>query len=154
MGWTKIHTTRGLKKPDAVKIGLRLGPTLSVIVGTDVAAKLAWKDELMVDVLYGDGDDAGWIRVQPSEQGRKLTRKTDDAPFSLQIRGLPRDWRTSEPFKPRECSIKLEDGILDVELPESLLPSTGFEDDPKAVKQPAGKRIGPAGATRELRRAG
>ena len=154
MGWTKIHVARGQRNPDAVKIGLRLGPTLSITVGTGVAAQLAWKDELRVDVLCGEGDDQGWLRIQPGDAGRKLLRKTDDAPYTIDVRQLPSAWRTSETFRPRECSIRLDDGILDVKLPDCLVPSAEFEDDPKAVKQPAGKRIGPAAATRELRRTG
>lgn len=79
MSWERIEG-RTLKADDSVRMSLlpvsnhRYSPALSLSIGRRVAGELGMNANMRVDVFFGTGNHAGYMRVVPSATGKYRLR--------------------------------------------------------------------------------
>lgn len=148
MGWKELTRKRGRHlAPDAVRVGVhnsRHGFRIRFVFGPDVVQRLKWKVGTRVIVRCGVGEHFGQVQLCADPRGWTLKSpgKTDNGSLHFQIAELPDAVRRrSMPVMEATWTVTAQ-GVLQLTLPEGICADQRYEDDPRAVREPAGKRIG------------
>lgn len=143
MGFSEIveagtHVKTRLKV-DAIEFQINGGqPQTRFFIGKNIASKLKWDGTTKVRVHHGDGEDYGWVKLVPSDEGLRVGRYGKNA-FSVQL-GKKKYFDISDPtIKIREtCTFKAnKDGSLNVALPTEVMAGMGASLKERLTKEEA-----------------
>lgn len=129
MGWQKVDALGRSAVKERVTFGIvrstHSAVVLRISVGMMMMRMMGWERGQRVDVLWGEGKDFGWLRLDPQPDGFKLGRtgKSEDCACVLSTSQIHRSGR-SELHSPAVCKWRIREGGL-----ELLAPSWFWADD-------------------------
>jgi hypothetical protein len=148
MGWQEAFRKRGRHLArDAVRVGVsggRSGFRIRYVFGSDVVQRMKWKSGTRLIVRWGTGEHFGHVQLCSDARGWTLKPPGGAINGSLhfEIAELPTFIRRrAMPVTDAEWSV-VGEGVLQLKLPAGICAEPRYEDDPRALREPAGKRIG------------
>lgn len=88
----------------------------SICLNEKLLAELRWIAGDRVEVLVGNGDDAGIVALRRGRSGYKLTMDGGAKRLRISAKGL----LPGEPVRTTECNFSVKDDVLYIAMPDSI----------------------------------
>jgi hypothetical protein len=150
MSWEKLISQRGnYARRNAVVV--RGGASLTVTIGCELAAALRWAKQQRVDMLVGQAEHAGRLRIVAAEQGAYSLLQRDRTELGVVVkRVMPRGWPTGKQ-QPAIARHEMIDGGIEIVMPSWACAPEAASPAPSCAAMPtrplhAGRDAHPAPA--------